>query len=77
MHPEIGVDTAENGPVKPSKKVAPSYVQHSFEEFVIWYLKYFNPDNEEDNGLDNSLVGMFYSSYNPQVLFYFCHHETT
>merc|ERR1719387_1526166 len=39
----------------------------SFEEFVVWYLKYFNPDNEAENGLDQGPVGHFYSSYNPQV----------
>jgi hypothetical protein len=39
----------------------------SFEEFVVWYLKYFNPDNENENGLDRGPIGMFYSSYNPQL----------
>ena len=38
----------------------------SFEEFMAWYLKYFNPDNEKDNRLDGP-IGIFYSSYNPQV----------
>jgi hypothetical protein len=39
----------------------------SFEEFVLWYLKYFNPDNEGQSGLDVGPIGLFYGSHDPQV----------
>lgn len=39
----------------------------SFNEFVVWYVKYFNPDSEGKNALDVGPIGLFYGSYDPQL----------
>lgn len=38
-----------------------------FEEFVDWYLRYFSPDNENDDWDMSGPIRKYYDSYNPVV----------
>jgi len=38
-----------------------------FSEFVEWFVKYFNPDDDEMDLNDKGPVGQFYNSFNPTV----------